>query len=98
MSALGMMATESSSNNAHNNYSEPVKELRPEAKELLLEYAKVPEEDMLEHVHRMVKLLSIVVGPILSETARQGMGYMSLWLCRPLRLHVPDDTAYFRIS
>ena len=48
------MATEYDPTRPHHNYSEPIKELRPEAKELLHEYAKVPEEEVLEHVHRMV--------------------------------------------
>lgn len=38
----------------NHNYGEPITELRPEAKELLREYAKVPEKDMVAHVNRMV--------------------------------------------
>ena len=34
---------------------DPIDELKPEAKELLAGYVKLPEEDMLEHVNKMAR-------------------------------------------
>jgi hypothetical protein len=36
------------------NYKESITELRPEARELLIEYAGISEDHMLSHVHQMV--------------------------------------------
>ena len=48
------MAQSGESKKPSYNYGEPLKELRPEARELLVEYAKVSEDDMIEHVNKMV--------------------------------------------
>jgi hypothetical protein len=49
------MATEVDPSRPHHNYGEPIRELRAEARELLLDYAKIPEDEALAHVHKMVR-------------------------------------------
>lgn len=52
------MATGIEAGKPHHNYGEPIQELKAEAKELLFDYAKIPEDEALAHVHRMASSIS----------------------------------------
>jgi hypothetical protein len=49
------MATEVDPSKPPHNYGEPIQEMSAEARELLLKYAKIPEDEALAHVHKMVR-------------------------------------------